>query len=210
MLIILSVRPSAAPEPSIAFELAHDETVFQDGAWKRLGPIEILSPGWGQYLIALDVGIDQWIDVDCATPAVIGEHPRLPGCIAAIERRRVIRRHGSIVIASIIFDGNHSLDLKSNIVQAFEERNHFIRQIAMNQKCAGARLVFEVPEAQGQLAKILGRNRTTGMPGGFAYSSEQRGRYGFALENRGLSPSEQNASNQRADTDSRGGTHSTS
>src|SRR5579863_7847417 len=55
VLIVLPVRPSATPSPSMAFELAYYETIFQDGARKPFGPVEILASGRRQHFVAFNI-----------------------------------------------------------------------------------------------------------------------------------------------------------
>ncbi len=68
----------------------------------------------------------------------------------------------------------------------------------MHQKGARASLVFEIPEAQGQLAKIFGRDRTAGMPGSAAYSAQERCRYWAVVEYRRLGSCERKTNDQGA------------
>src|SRR5579863_3546673 len=84
MLIVLPVGPASAPDPSVAFELTHNESVFQNRAGKRFGPVQIPAAGRRKNFASFDIRIRQRIDIDGAPPTVIGKNSWFSRCIAAI------------------------------------------------------------------------------------------------------------------------------
>jgi hypothetical protein len=166
VLIVLRARPAPAPCPSDGTESTHHRAAGPDEAARVRGAVEVRGPRGGLDRPAGHIRILHGIDVDRAAVGVFGPSARVARAAAAVEGRRVVRLHRSLVVAAVHVDEAHPLDREACLEQLSERRDDVRSDVFVHDELARVYASVETPEAQTKEPQIVETDWTTGSPRG--------------------------------------------
>src|SRR6266511_1709565 len=165
VLVVLERPPVAAPAPPDGSEGSPDHVAVMDDTSGPARPISIPeASGWEDLPAGRDVSVLHRVDVD--GPAVGVLRPRGPaGNPSAVERRGVVRGHGTVVVTAVVIDEPHPADRIPGPEHGAEHLHHISGDRPVHDHLPDVDLAVEPQIGHGDQSKILDRDRTPLVPG---------------------------------------------